>query len=323
VKIPEEWRRAREKETALTVTLRWLKLPLIGTFGALAILLLVARIRAGEMPWRFAFLVGGVVAATVVLRTALSLDALWAEYKTSIPEGMYTVVIVVSFVMAALGSFVGGAFVAGLAGALYPQALTMLRAAQRRLYARDALVAGAVALGLALGVPVLRELVGGLVPGGRLLDDVRWPQGIESRVPFLFLLAKAVSGAVFVAGSAAIVTAVVTKFFRRALVQALLALFFVLSFLPGPARTPAEYASAALSLLVLVAALWLLVRFFLRDNPLAWVAAAWFGLGGASAIRLLAEPSGSYRLHGAVVFAVILLPALWLLLGRKPRETSA
>ncbi len=317
VKIPEQWRRGREKETAATVVVRWLKLPLLGTLGALAVLLLVAKIRSGEVPWRIAVLFGALAAAAVALRLALSLDTLWAQYDTSIPAGAYTIVIAVSFVLAAIGSLVGAGLASGLAAALHPGALGMLGRGARRLYARDALVAGAVTLGLALGLPNLRALVAYLLPAGRLLSGVSWPPAVDAAAPALFGLLRAVSGTVFVAALAAIVVTVLVRHFRTPARRALLAVLVLLSFLPAAARTPAEYGVAAVQLALVAGGVLLLVRGFLRDNPLAWVASVWLGLGGAAAIELLALPGGAYRLDGGLMLAGILLPAAWLLLDAR------
>ena len=205
VKVPEAWRRAREKETALTVIVRWLKLPLAGMLGALALLMLVAKVRAGEMPWKVAVLLGSIAAAAVLLRLVLSLDLLWSAYDTAMPAATFAVVIGVSLAVAALGILVGAALVAGLAAALYPDALAAWRSGGRRVYARDALVGGVVALGLALGLPALRELVEGLVPQGRLATGVSWPAGVEAAVPWLADVTRVVSSTLFVAAMAAIV----------------------------------------------------------------------------------------------------------------------
>jgi membrane protease YdiL (CAAX protease family) len=320
VKIPEAWRRAREKETAATVVFRWLKLPVLGAFTALALLLLVAKVRAGELPWKAALLLSAVVATAMLVRLLLSFDALWSAYDTAMPEAMFTVAIAVSLAVAALGSAVGAALVAGLAGALYPDALRMLRPARRRLFARDALVSGVVALGLALGLPALRELVRSLVPGGRLAQGVAWPEAVEADLPALFGLTRAISSAVFLPALAAIAAAVVARYFRGAPRLALLAFVFVLSFLPTAARTPAELLAGALALVVTAGAVVLLAVCFLRDNPLAWVTAAWLGLGGATAIQLLADAGGRYRLDGALLLAMLLLPALWLLFDARTRR---
>lgn len=317
VKIPEAWRRAREKETALTVIVRWLKLPLLGVFAALAILQLVTKVRGGEFPWKAAALFAAVAAAAVVLRLLLSLDTLWSGYDTAIPAATFAIVIGVSLAVGLLGSAVGAAMASGLAAALYPEALSMWRAPARRVFARDAVVAGVVALGMALGLPALRELVAGLVPSGRLFAGVSWPSGVEAAVPWLAAVARAISTTLFVAALAAIAAAVVSRHFRTIGRRALLALLVALSFLPPLARTPAEYAAGLLSLVAIVAGVLLLALCFLRRNPLAWVAAVWLGLGGAGAIRLLAEPGGAYRHDGALALAVVLLPVAWLLLTAR------
>jgi len=322
VKIPEAWRRAREKETALTVIVRWLKLPLIGVFAALGILLLVAKVRAGELPWKAAALLGAVAAAAVLLRLLLSLDTLWSAYDTAIPAGTFAIVIGVSLAVGALGSAVAAATASGLAAAIYPEALTMWRAPARRVLARDALVAGFVALGMTLGLPALRELIVGLVPSGRLFSGVSWPNGVEASVPWLATTARAVSTTLFAAALAAIAAAVVGRHFRTLGRRLLLALLVALSFLPSLARTPAEYAAGLLALAVVVAGVLVLAIFFLRRNPLAWVTAAWLGLGGAGAIRLLAEPGGVYRLDGALALTAVLLPVAWLALAARRQPAT-
>jgi hypothetical protein len=151
-----------------------------------------------------------------------------------------------------------------------------------------------------------------MIPAGRIIAGVSWPTGIETPAPFFAALSNVVSGAVFVAALAAIVAGVVSKYFKSPALRALLGVLFVLSFLPGMARTPAEYVVGALSVIVTGAGLLVLVRFFLRDNPLAWLFSAWFALGGNAAIRLLGDAAAPYRLYGGLLAAVVLASALTL-----------
>src|SRR5262249_32589531 len=111
VKIPEDWRREREKSTALTVALTWAKLPLIGTAGFAALLLRIGKTRAGEIPWKLAVVAGGVSAAAAVVRTALNLDPLWERYDTAVPAGAYLIVIAIGLFLSAVLFFVAGAAV--------------------------------------------------------------------------------------------------------------------------------------------------------------------------------------------------------------------
>lgn len=265
------------------------------------------------------------MAAVTLVRMCLSFDTFWGRYDTSVPAGGYLIVMVVSLFLGTVAFFFAGTVTAGFAGALIPDAVSMFRRDSRRAYARDALVAGVVALGFAIGLPGILRLLGAAVPAGRLVGGMSSPGGIDSRLPALFSAANALSLAIFVPAFAAIVLAVLSRYFRRPGLRVLLGIFFVLSFLPGAARTAPEFALGALSLLVGSALVIVLAAFFFRNNPLAWVWSLWFGRGGASAIQLLSEPSGAYRLHGGVLLVAVLASAAWLLLGagRRPGDAPA
>jgi Type II CAAX prenyl endopeptidase Rce1-like len=312
VRIPEEYRREREKSTALTVALGWVKVPLFAALGVLALILLIGKIRAGAIPWRFALTGGGIAAVGVVTRAALNLDTLWFRYDTAMPAGAYLVVIGVGLFSAAVGFFLIGAVAAGLAGALYPAAVSMLRAPDRHAYGRDAVVGGGVAFGLALGIPGLTRLLSAAIPSGRLIEDASFPGDAATAVPFLAALAGAIAFGILLAGAGGILAGIASRYLRGGTARVLAAAAFVLAFLPSAARTPAEFAVGALSLIVLVAGIAVLAAFFLRDNPLAWLAAGWFGLGGAAAARLLSQPSRPLLWSGALLGVVLLATAAWL-----------
>jgi membrane protease YdiL (CAAX protease family) len=314
VKIPEEWRREREKQTALTVFLRWFSFPFLGLVAVLALLLLIERIRVGAIPWRFAIGVGAVASVVTLVRMGLNLDAFWSRYDTSIPAGGYLIVIVISLFIGAVLFFFAGALSAGFAGSLYPEAMTMFRRESRRRYARDAMIAGFVALGLAIGIPWLLRLLRFAVPSGRLARGISWPAGIDSSAPCLFSLLNTISLVIFLPAIGAVAASVLARYFRRVGTRVPLAVFFVLSFLPGLARTAPEYAVGAFSLFVVSAGVVVLVVCFLRDNPLAWVWSVWIGRGGTAAIDLLSQPSGAYRLQGGLLLLVILASIVWIAL---------
>ena len=319
VKIPEEWRREREKETALTVILRWLKVPFLALLAGLAIALLIAKIRAGEIPWLWALGAGALCGAAALLRSVLALDAAWSLYSTSIPAGSYLTLLVVGVFLSMLAFLVGGIVVAGFAGALHPPAVGMLRRGTRALYARDAVVAGLILLCLVLAAPAVSGLCQALVPGGTRIAGVSWATGIDAKIPFLFVLANAATLTVFLAGLAGILAGVLRRFFPSAAWRALLAVVGVISFLPGTARTFPEHLAAALALAVLLALVIALVGLFFRDNPLAWPLGAWIGLGGAAAHRL-ALASSAYRLQGALALAGVVFLAAWVLLEARPQK---
>jgi hypothetical protein len=199
----------------------------------------------------------------------------------------------------------------------------VLAASSRRRLGRDALVSGVVALGMVLGVPTLHRLVAALIPAGQLISGVSWPTGIETPAPYLAALCNAVSASVFIAGLAAIVAGIASRFFKGPATRAVVALLCVVAFLPWSARTPAEYALGALTFAITGGAVLVLVLCFLRDNPLAWLWSAWFALGGNAAIRLIGEPGGAYRIAGIVLAAAILAPGVWLLVTSSRAAPAA
>jgi hypothetical protein len=83
---------------------------------------------------------------------------------------------------------------------------------------------------------------------------------------------------------------------------------------PFGARTPAELLAAGIVNLLVFAALALLVRFFLRNNPLAWVWSCWLALGLAGALALAGMSAPLYRSSGYIALAFVLAPGLVLIL---------
>ena len=72
-------------------------------------------------------------------------------------------------------------------------------------------------------------------------------------------------------------------------------------------------ALAAVLTVLFVAGFWLVARFVLRANPLAWGAAVLLIVGVPTAWELLVQPEAWTRWNGVFLLAVVLLPILWLL----------
>lgn len=313
VKIPEEWERERTRQTVLFTALRYLKVVFLGVLAAIAMVLLVQRIRAGSIPWKFGIAVACVAAAAIVLTSILGVGAAWSAYDTAVPGPLFMVLIWVGIVVVTLFFALGGGVVGGLAGSLYPQARTMLTRAARGLYARDALIAGFVSLGFAMGLPALTRILTLLIPSGRLIEGLGIPASLTASIPSLGVVVGSVQRVVFLAGLVAILVAVLARYVRTPLARASLGAFFVLSFLPAEARKPAEMLFGGLSALILAGGMAVLIQFFLRTNPLSWVWSAWFALGYLRSKELMEQSALLYRASGVIALVIIVIPGLWLL----------
>ena len=314
VKIPEAWRRTREEESALTVVLSFLKIPFLGVLAGLAILLLVQKLRSGEVPWKFGLVGGGFAAVAALANSATSFERIWATvYKTEIPEPLFRVTLGIGVLVGAVGFFLAGLLAASAAGALAPASRSVLTARARGVWARDALIAGLIALGFLLGLPALARLAASIVPSGLSITGVALPGEIEASPPALAAIAASVSRAIFLAGLAAALISVLGRYFRNSWARAGLGALLAFAFLPPTARRPGEYLAGMIAVVVVAAGVLLLGRFFLRDNPLAWLWSAWFAFGAGSGLRILEQSAPSYRLNGIVVLVVVAAPALLLI----------
>ncbi len=325
IKIPEEWRRTRERETVLTGLLAWLKFPYLLLIGAFAVFLLVQAIRRGEIPWKRALVVGTLAAGATTLRVASILDEYWMRYDTSVPAGGFVVMIGISLFLAVMFVFLFGGIVGGLALALHPGSAAMFTRPGRAPLARDALIAGVVALGFVLGLPALARLVESVLPAAAVIRGVAFPSGIGATAPFLPPFGGALWAAVFGAGLGGIVAALLAGPFSSPLARTLLAVFLVLSFLPAEARGLPEYLLGAFGVALFAGGALVLAACFLRSNPLAWPWSIYFAVGTVAALDMLAEPATPYRVSGIVLLLLVLAPALWLVreAARAGKEGSA
>ncbi len=316
VKIPEDWERDREKQTAVTIVLRYLKIPFLGVLAGLAVVLFIGKIRAREIPWKGALAGGLVAAVAMVILTANQFDRFWAMvYQTAVPKNAFMATLVVIFLVTAVLILLAGTLACALAAALYPGAARSLRGVPARLPARDALVAGVVGAGVAVGISALSRILDAALPAGRLITGVPWPESLGGNIPILSLGLGLLYRAIFLTTLGAIAVAVVRTWFRAPAARIALGALCVLAFLPGEAREPAEFLRSGLFLLIALVGTILVVRYFLGANPLSWVWCAWFIPGLFAAAEMLRLSAGAYRAAGVASLAILVLPGIWLLWG--------
>jgi hypothetical protein len=328
VKIPEEFERSRTGQSAGPVTHIVLAVLLASGLAALAIVLFVRLLRAGEIPWRFALVSGAICGVASSLGVSLVTEKMWAvQYQTSMPAGLFPFTIVVVVGAALVMMMLGVSLVVGIAGGLHPAVPRMFTVRSRRAYARDALIAGLVAAGLALALPVLRALILVALPSGRLITGVDVSPSLDSRVPYLDVLFAVVRRSGWVPAVASVLVAVILHYFRSLPLRAALVIVAVLAATPFGVRGPSELIAAALFNGVVLLAAWLFIRFFLRNNPLAWFWSCWFATGLASAITLAGMSAPLYRNSGWIALALVLAPGLVLvadaIAGTRESSVSA
>ena len=329
VKVPEEYERSRTGLSVGPVAHIVIAVLLASGLAALAIFLFVRLLRAGEIPWRFALVSGAIAGVASALGAALALEKAWAslQYQTSMASSLFLIILLVGVEAALVLIFLWVTLVLGIAGGLYPAVTRMFSARSRRAYARDALVAGLVGVGLLLALPVLRALIMTALPSGRLITGVDVPPSLDSRVPYLDVLFAVVRRSGWLPAAGAVLLGVLARYFQSLPLRTALAIVAALALAPFGVREPMELLAAALVNVVIFVAVGLFIRFFLRNNPLAWFWSCWLATGLAAAIALMGLSAPLYRNSGYLALAFVLAPGLVLILdamaGMRRREDAA
>src|SRR5206468_8572450 len=97
--------------------------------------------------------------------------------------------------------FIPATVVTGLAGSLHPGAVSMFSMSNRRVLARDALLAGVIACGFKFGLAAVPDLLGALVPAGRVIRGASFPGSVGTSMPFLWIVADLALGAILLAAA--------------------------------------------------------------------------------------------------------------------------
>src|SRR5208337_5300455 len=154
----EAWERAQRASSLVNVVLSsagiLVGLALVGA----GVVLLVLKIRSGEMPWRPAAKVGALILALTFFAELNQWPGLDRQYVTSLPLSTWRLYEVVSVAVIPLLAGLLCWLLVGLAASLYPEAWQLLRGGARRLWRRDAVVCMGLALATGAGLNKLAAL---------------------------------------------------------------------------------------------------------------------------------------------------------------------
>jgi len=236
----------------------------------------------------------------------LSLKLMLQNYPTAIPLETFKVMMFLVVFVSMIFAFVMMAAAAAMLTSTFPDVLAALRL---RILARDAAVALAAGIGLALLAHTLQGLLIARFPRYALLS-IGAPSLIASAAPSVAAAANAIRSLIFFGGILATVALIV-----RWHVATALAIPFAL--MAADIRTPGEFGFQYITALAAVAAAVAFCRWFARDNYLAHAVALWIlALRGP-----LAELYGSPRQpHFWTLAAIAVAGLVWALLPLRARR---
>jgi membrane protease YdiL (CAAX protease family) len=310
IKIPDSVYREATTETFLNVVLFVLKI--IGLIALLSFVIagLVMGTRAHGLPWKRALRWSLVASVIPIAAFFVRSESLLFSYATTMSWETFRVGMITAFIRD-VGLQTGLMFLA-LAGleATYPSALNLVTKEGRTRFGRAAAVAAVTALAIATLYDVAMQLVAHAFPQAAAVT-LHAPLEVATPLPALVELGQALFGAVVFAAAVALYTNAVRKHVGA---FTIIAIFCAsIDATATAAQTPMMLARALVTALLV----WIVARYVLGGNPLAWPLAAFLG-SLLQAAAMMFEHQRTDLHANAIALLVLALAALaWTI--RTPR----
>ncbi|MFN7992500.1 MAG: type II CAAX endopeptidase family protein [Bryobacteraceae bacterium] len=309
-KVPETFERARSQRNALSNILLVLRIAVLAGAMVGAIWLLVDRTRRGGLPWRCVMLITLPLGTLTAAAMAMQFPILFSAYDTAIPLETFQIVMITGLVIAALGMLIALAFGAALILALRPDAMAVFSRTGRRSMGVDALYATGLAAVLAAVVDRLHWMMTDRFHANALLSTGARTV-FASASPAASGVAAAAQECLFWLAILVLIPPAM-RFLNRWPGASMAAAFVVAAgFVPTGAHTPGEFALYFGAMLITLAAGFIFIRYFARDNSLAYLMAAWTLALAERATDLLSQPAAALRFQGGVLMALLAISLVW------------
>lgn len=300
IKVPESVHRAASEQTFLHLV--FFGLQLIGLIALLALVIagLVMATRAHGLPWRRAAKWTAILSIIPIATVLLEYESMLFDYNTAIAWETFRVRLGVS-ILQQIAIRLGLLFLA-IAGieATSPAALTVLSKDGSARVGRSAVIAALTALSVViLGVTAL-QFLHNLFPNGA--DISLWPpQAVITPLPALTILGQAILAAIIVSGAAALYREAMHKHAALAMALSLFAVHL------SPSATTAQMPLMIVKAIGTAALAYILVRWVLGANPLAWPLTVFLAITLSGAVMLLGNARPDLIANGWALLAVSLV----------------
>jgi len=322
-KLPEDWERRQSANTLPNQILNIAFRALLVLAAGLGILVLVRQIRSGKIPWRATAKVAAALAAMLLLGELNQLSTFSRGYRTEVPWKAFWLFGGAQILLVPLVQGFFGWLLVGLAVSLYPAALRIFRGPARRVWRRDAAVAVLVSVAAGAAITKLAAVVFNRFHAYAPVRIDLTPGLFDSYLPAAGLFLGALALCVILGSAGAVAIYLFRESWARRAWWLWPGSLLLLASL-GPARAhsvPEFFVGWAGNAAMLVIALGIVAVFF-RNNPLAYVAAAFFSSVAGPIESLLSQPAPFFRWNGVLLVLLALIVLGWMLAPMAERPKS-
>ena len=313
MKIPEKWEREKKKSTVFSAARMALKIILLALLAGYSILFFVRKVRKGEVQWKRLIILSLIVSGFAVLSMINEFPSIYKGYPSFIPLNVFTLSAIVGMILGIIGTFMIVAISFGLLGSFYPDSFYLFKKDNRKILARDAFICAFFTSGLFLALRQLKDILIYSFPKVALVSNLSLPENIETLLPFISSLNNTIFQTVIVLAVIGSLIYCARNLVKKFWHWIVLIPWVFLAFVSGGAKTSGEFLFNAILLFLWIVPFILLVKWFLRNNYLAYVLSIFLLLGARSFSSLLSQSAGFFKLNGLISLIIVLIPLIWIL----------
>ena len=310
VKVPDAVYRDAHQQTFVNIIL--LILRLLGAVAALALIVsgFIMATRHGLPQWRRAVRVALLLSIIPVVRAMMTRQLRLFSYNTSTSWDTFLVNATTNAVRdAGLQILMIVAAVAAIFAA-FPYASGMLSTDARRRFGRHATVAVLTAIGMLIAGRELVRFVAHQFPTVANVGEISVPDEVVLPFPLLTDLGTSIVGAVIFAGAAAAYSAAAATW-KRAWTAPVLTMATIFCVTIDSSATPRELPMTLITSAALAAVVWIIARYVLNGNPMAWPLAALTTSLLESGASMIQNHRADLRLQGSIAFVIAIVTLIW------------
>ncbi len=274
IKIPEEWKRARESKSTLSTLILGIRYAFILAMLLIAASTLVRGTRRGLVQWQTAGKITAAVLALEFLEILNGIPLLRFQYETQMDLTIYLVTSLVQQGLLLIGIGLAAAIASALVMTCYPAASAALQKQGAVKWGRDAGICVAATLGAYLALQWLVSKIQYHAHDLMIAPALSIPTGLGTYIPFISDVHKVVLSGLFFSTAVAFAIHLWSRFSGRLVWRTILAAGLVASLVPASARGFSEAAVEVIPSVLLVAITCVMAAVFLRNNYLAYLMCA-------------------------------------------------
>jgi membrane protease YdiL (CAAX protease family) len=310
VKVPDAVYRQARQQTFVNIVL--LAIRVLGAIAALALVVtgFIMATRHSRAMWRRAARFTLVLAIIPIARAIATRETRLFTYNTAASWDTFLLNATTDLVRTA-GLQIVMLFVAVAAiFAVVPHAAALLSRDGRWRFGQHAVVAAITTISLLLCGREALRLIAHAFPSIASVGDITVPDSVFLPVPAVIEIAEAIFGAVVFAGAAALFANAISMWKNRwAAPLVTMAIIFCIT-IDSSARTQ-ELPMTILTSVALAGVAWVIARFVLDGNPLAWPLTAFTISLLESAAAMAQNHRADLEMQAWIVFAIAIATLIW------------